>query len=99
MHPGAEKNFIGVKVPDAGDQLLVEQNRLHCAAVFAKDRFKLREINFERVRTKGTCSQKIFDILDQLDLAKFPLIVERQATAVRETKNHARSFRRYIFVF
>jgi hypothetical protein len=40
--------------------------------------------------------QKFIDVLYQLDLAKFPLIIEGQPAVIRETKNHSRSFRRYF---
>ena len=79
VHACAEKNFVCVKVADPGDQLLVQQDRFHCAAVFSENCLELRETNFERVGAKAACLQKFIHILDQLDLAKFPLIVERQA--------------------
>ena len=79
VHACTEKNFICVKVADPGDQLLVQQDRFHRAAVFSKNCLELRETNFERVGAKAACLQKFIHILDQLDLAKFPLIVERQA--------------------
>ena len=79
VHACAEKNFVCVKVADPGDQLLVQQDRFHRAAVFSNNCLELRETNFERVGAKAACLQKFIHILDQLDLAKFPLIVERQA--------------------
>ena len=98
VHPCAEKNFICVKVADPGDQLLVQQDRFHCAAVFSNNCLELREINFERVGAKAACFQKFIYVLDQLDFAEFALIVERQPVVIRETKNHSRSFRRYFVV-
>src|SRR5439155_26834925 len=77
--PGASvrgKNFIGVKVANSGDQLLVEQDRFHCAAVFSNNCLELRKTNSEGVRAKAACLQKFTHIFDQLDLANFPLIVE-----------------------
>jgi len=94
----AEKNFICVKVADAGDQLLVQQDRFHCAAVFSKNCLELRETNFERVRAEAAFLQKFSHILDQLDLAKLPLIVEREPAVVREIKKDSRSFRRCFVV-
>src|SRR5215469_16376502 len=99
VYAAVKKDFIGVKVADPGDQLLIEQNRFHRAAVFFKNCLKLPEPNFKRVRAKAACSQKLVDIFDQLDLAKFSLIVECQAAVIGETKNHARRFRRYLVVF
>ncbi len=96
VHACAEKNFVGVKVADPGDQLLVEQNRFHGAAVFSEHRFELGEIDVERVRTDAASLQKLIHILDQLDLAKFSLIVEREPVVVRESKKHARSGRRFF---
>ena len=98
VHACAEKNFVRVKVPDPGDQLLVEQNRFHGAAVFSEDRFELGEIDVERVRTDAASLQKLSHILDQFDLAKFSLIVEREPAVVRESKKDARSFRRGFVV-
>ena len=98
VHACTEKNFVCVKVADPGDQLLVQQDRFHRAAVFSKNRFELRRDNSERVGTKAASLQKFIDILDQLDLAKFSLIVERQPAVIRETKNHSRSFRRFFVV-
>ena len=98
MHACAEKNFVCVKVADPGDQLLVQQDRFHRAAVFSKNCLELRETNFERVGAKAARLQKFIHILDQLDLAKFALIVERQPAVIRETKNHSRSFRRFFVV-
>jgi hypothetical protein len=96
VHACAEKNFVGVKVADPGDQLLVEQNRFHCTAMHSEDRFELGEIDVERVRTDAASLQELIHILDQLDLAKFSLIVEREPAVVRETKKDARSFRRFF---
>jgi len=78
MH-ATEKNFVGVKVADPGDQLLVEQNRFHGAAMREKDRFELGATNIERVRTDAASLQKLIHILDQLDLAKFS--VDRRTRA------------------
>ena len=86
MHACTEKNFVGVKVADPSDQLLVEQDRFHCAAVYSQDRLEFGETDFECVGAKAACFQKFIHILDQLDLAKFPLIVERQPAVIRETK-------------
>ena len=94
----AEKNFVCVKVADAGDQLLVQQDRFHRAAVFSKNCLELRETNSERVGAKAARLQKFIDVLYQLDLAKFALIIEHQPAVIRETKNHSRSFRRYFVV-
>src|SRR5439155_27356843 len=92
----AKKNFVCVKIADPGDQLLVEQNRFHCAAMRSKDRYEFGETDVERVRTDAASLQKLIHILDQLDLAKFPLIVEREPAVVRETKKDARSVRRFF---
>ncbi len=77
VHACAEKNFIGVKVADPGDQLLVEQNRFHGAAVFSQDRFELQETDVERIGTDAAVPQKFIDIPAQPDLAKLALIIER----------------------
>src|SRR6476660_7027177 len=98
VHACAKKNFVCIKVADPGNQLLVKQNCFHCAAVFSSNCLELRETNFERVGAKAACLQKFIHILDQLDLAKFSLIVEREPAVVRETKNHSCSFRRYFVV-
>src|SRR4029453_17585320 len=96
MHACTKKNFIGVKIADAGDQLLVEQNCFHAAAMRSKNAFEFRETEIERVRTDAASLQKFIRILDQLDLTKFSLIVERQPAAIHETKNNSRSFQRYF---
>ena len=77
VHACSKKNFICVKVADPGDQLLVQQDRFHRAAVFSKNCLELRETNSERVGAKAACLQKFIDVPYQLDLAKFSLIVER----------------------
>ncbi len=97
-HPCAEKNFICVKVADPGDQLLVQQDRFHRAAVFSNNCLELRETNFERVGPKAALLQKFIHVLDQLDLAKLPLIVEGQPAVICEPENHSHSFRRYFTV-
>jgi len=94
-----EKNFVGVKVADPGDQLLVEQNRFHCAAMHSEDRFELGPTDIERVRTDAASLQKLIHILGQLDLAKFSLIVEREPAVVREAKKDPRSFQRFFVAF
>ena len=99
VHVCPEKNFICVKVADSSDQLLVQQDRFHRAAMFSNNCLELRETNFQRVGAKATCLQKFIHILDQLDLAKFPLIVERQPAVIGEMKKHPRSFRRYFVGF
>lgn len=99
VHACPEKDFICVKVADPGDQLLVQQDRFDSAAVLSNNGFELRETNCERVRAKAACLQKLIHILDQFDLAEFPLIVERQPAVTREMKNHSRSFGRYLVVF
>jgi hypothetical protein len=66
--------------------------------VFSKNYLELGESNFERVGADAACLQKFIHVLDQLDLAKFPLIVERQPTVTCETKNHSRSFWQYFIV-
>jgi len=76
VHPCVEKNFIGVKVANPGDQPLVQQNRFHGAAMFSNNWLELRKTNSEGVRAKAACLQKFTHIFDQLDLAKLPLIVE-----------------------
>ena len=45
MNSCAAKNFIRVNIADAGDQLLVHQNRFHCAAMFSENIFELRKID------------------------------------------------------
>src|SRR5258708_18413355 len=62
----------------------------------SKDRFEFGETDIERVRTDAAFLQELIHILGQLDLAKFPLIVEREPAVVRETKNDARSGRRFF---
>src|ERR1700757_491329 len=96
MHGRAEKNLIGVKVTDPGDQPLVQQDRFHCAVVFSNDCSELRDTNLQRVGTEAACLQKFIYILDQLDLAEFPLIVERQPPTVGEIKKDSRSFRGFF---
>src|SRR5207245_8762997 len=96
MHASTEKNFIRVKVADPGNQLLVEQDRFHGAAMHSEDRFEFGETDVERIRTDAASLQKLIHILDQLDLAKFPLIVEREPAVVRETTKDPRSFRRFF---
>ena len=62
----------------------------------SEDRFELGATDIERVRTDAASLQKLIHILDQLDLAKFSLIVEREPAVVRETKKDARSGRRFF---
>jgi hypothetical protein len=96
VHACPEKKFVCVKIADPGDQLLVQQDRFHGAAVFSNNGLELREANVERVGAKAACLQKFIHILDQLDLAEFPLIVECQPAVIHETKNYSRSFRRHF---
>ena len=98
VHACAKKNFVCVKVADSGDQLLVQQDRFHCAAVISNNCLELREANVKRVGTKAAFLQKFIDVLYQFDLAKFALIIEHQPAVIRETENHSRSFRRYFVV-
>ena len=50
VHTCAEKNFVRVKIADPSNQLLVQQDRFHCATVFSNYCLELEETNFERVR-------------------------------------------------
>ena len=63
MNAGAEQNFIGVDVPDPGDQFLVEQNRFHRAAMFCENVFEFRKIDTGPIRAEATSFQKLIDIL------------------------------------
>ena len=65
----------------------------------SKNAFVFREIEMERVRTDAACFQKFTHIFDQLDLAKFSLIIERQPPVVREMKKDSRGFWRFFVAF
>ena len=52
MHPGVEKNFVGVNVPNPCDQLLIHQNRFHRAAMFCEHLFEFHKIEIERIRAQ-----------------------------------------------
>ena len=58
----SEKNFIGIKVADPGDQSLVQQNRFHSAVMFFENCLELREVNFERIGAKATRLQEFIYI-------------------------------------
>src|SRR6478736_6313364 len=98
MHACAEKNFVCVKVADAGDQLLIQQDRFHRAAVFSENCLEVRKANFARVGSKSACLQKFGHVAYQADLPKLALIVEREPPVIRETKNDSRSFRCFFIV-
>src|SRR5205814_3612516 len=94
MHACAEKNFVGINVSDARDQLLVKQNRFHRGTMFSEYLFELRETDVERVRTQCAFFQEFIDILKQSDLAKLALILECEAMRIGESKEHSRMLRR-----
>src|SRR4029077_16838293 len=81
-----EKNFVGVNISNARDQLLVEQNRFHRATMFPEDFSELPESDVERVRAQGALFQKIVYIFDQPDLAEFALILKCEAVRIGEDK-------------
>src|SRR5207237_283275 len=74
------------------------QNRFHRAATVSNNCLELRKTNLKRVRTDVARLQKLIHIFDQLDLAKFALIVEGQLAVSGETKNYPCSFGRYFTV-
>src|SRR5438552_1416906 len=45
MNSCAAKNFIRVNIDDPGDQLLLHENRFHCAAMFSENILELRKID------------------------------------------------------
>src|SRR6266566_5592714 len=96
MNACAEKNLVGIDISDAGDQLLVEQNRFHRATMFSEDFSELREGDVERVRAQGALFQKFVYILDQPDLTEFALILECEAVRIGENKEHSRVPRRLL---
>jgi hypothetical protein len=98
MNACAEKNFVGINVSDARDQLLVEQNRFHRASMFSEDLFELRECDVERVRAERAFLQEFIDIFQQADLAKLALILECEAMGIGENKEHPRMPRRLLLV-
>jgi len=85
----AEKNFIGVNVSDACDQLLVEQHRFHRTAMRSQDVSELRTADVQRVRAKYALFQKFIHIFDQPNLAELALILECEAMRIGENKEHA----------
>src|SRR5436309_4641299 len=98
VNPCAEENFVGIDVSDARDQLLVEQNRFHRAAMFCKDFSELPKTDVKRVRAQGALFQKIVYIFDQPNLAEFALILECEAVRIGEDKEHSRMPRRLLLM-
>src|SRR5439155_5605473 len=98
MDARTEEDFVGVNVSDACDQLLIEQNRFHCATAFLENRSELREIDTERVRAQCALFQEFIDILQQSDLAKLALVLECEAMGIGESKEHSRMFRRLLLI-
>ena len=94
VNPCAEKNFIGVNVSNARDQLLVEQNGFHRAAMFSENISELRETDVERVWAESAFVEKFVHILDQPDFPELALIIESQAPIIGKSKKHSRLHRR-----
>ena len=72
MHPRAEKNFVGINVANAGDDLLVHQDRFKRTAMFGERALKLCKIKIERVRAERALFQKLIDVFDKSDLLPGP---------------------------
>ena len=90
-----EKNFIRVKIADPGNQLLIQQDCFHGAATFSENCSEPCGVKLQRIRANAACLPS----LRFFDLAKFPLIVERQAAVVHKAENHSRGYRSYLVRF
>jgi len=80
-NPGAEERFIGVDVPDAADESLVQQQRLDAGSAAAKIAGEVQSGDLERLRAEAAHASG--EILVHLNGAELAAVVKLEHAAVQ----------------